>query len=157
MLQFFPMWLPLVSCQAGEKCQQLRTAEWKKKHFGPGIQPWPCQLLACPKQPALSRGFFDLHFLLFFLSMIVYGCFILTLAWHQKNTGFPGSSVVKNSPAKKEIQVWPLIRKIPRRRKWQPTLVFSPGKSHGQRGPVGCGPWGGKRVRHDLTTTQQEK
>ena len=27
------------------------------------------------------------------------------------------------------------------RRKWQPTLVFLPGKSHGQRNLVGYGPW----------------
>ena len=31
----------------------------------------------------------------------------------------------------------PWIRKIPWRRKWQPTPVFLPGKSHGQRSPVG--------------------
>ena len=31
----------------------------------------------------------------------------------------------------------PWVRKIPWRRKWQPTLVFLPGKSHGQRSPVG--------------------
>ena len=28
------------------------------------------------------------------------------------------------------------------RRKWQPSLVFLPGKSHGQRSLVGCSPWG---------------
>ena len=28
------------------------------------------------------------------------------------------------------------------RRKWQPTPVFLPGKSHGRRSLVGCGPWG---------------
>ena len=30
----------------------------------------------------------------------------------------------------------------PRRRKWQPTPVFLPGKVHGQRSLVGCSPWG---------------
>ena len=30
------------------------------------------------------------------------------------------------------------------RRKWQPTPVFSPGKSHGQRNLVGYSPWGRK-------------
>ena len=33
---------------------------------------------------------------------------------------------------------------IPWRRKWQPTLVFSPGESHGQRSLVGHSPWGHK-------------
>ena len=30
------------------------------------------------------------------------------------------------------------------RRQWQPTPVLLPGKSHGQRGLVGCSPWGHK-------------
>ena len=30
-----------------------------------------------------------------------------------------------------------LIRKIPWRRAWQPTPVFLPGESHGQRSPAG--------------------
>ena len=42
----------------------------------------------------------------------------------------------------------PWVRKIPWRRPWRPTLVFLPGKSHGQRSLVGYGPWG-CRVRHD--------
>ena len=35
---------------------------------------------------------------------------------------------------------------IPWERKWQLTLVFLPGKSHGQRGLAGYSPWG-----HDTT------
>ena len=40
----------------------------------------------------------------------------------------------------------PWVRKIPWRRKWQPTSVFWPGKSHGERGladhsPGGCKEW----------------
>ena len=31
---------------------------------------------------------------------------------------------------------------IPRRRLWQPTPVFLPGESHGQRSLEGYGPWG---------------
>ena len=30
-----------------------------------------------------------------------------------------------------------------------PTLVFFPGKFHGQRSLVGYSPWGSQRVRHD--------
>ena len=37
------------------------------------------------------------------------------------------------------------------RRKWQPTPVFLPGKSHGQRSLVGCVPWG----REELDTTER--
>ena len=46
--------------------------------------------------------------------------------------------------------------KIPWRRKWQPTLVFLPGKSHGQRNLVGYSSWGRKRAGHDLATKQQQ-
>ena len=38
-------------------------------------------------------------------------------------------------------QFYHWIRKIPWRRKWQPTLVFLPGKSHGQRSLLGYYPW----------------
>ena len=31
----------------------------------------------------------------------------------------------------------PWVRKMPCRRKWQPTLIFLPGKPHGQKSPVG--------------------
>ena len=41
----------------------------------------------------------------------------------------------------------PWVGKIPWRRKWQPTPVFLPGKSHGQRSLVGCSPRGLKRVK----------
>ena len=37
----------------------------------------------------------------------------------------------------------------PWRRAWQPTLVFLPGESHGQRSVVGYSPWG--RKESDMT------
>ena len=37
------------------------------------------------------------------------------------------------------------------RRKWQPTPVFLPGKSHGWRSLVGCSPWG----REELDTNER--
>ena len=40
----------------------------------------------------------------------------------------------------------PWIRKIPRRRKWEPTPEFLPGKSHEQRSPSGSSPWGHKEL-----------
>ena len=46
----------------------------------------------------------------------------------------------------------PWLRKIPWRRKWQPTPVFLPGKFHGQRSLVGYSP-GGHRVGHDWVTS----
>ena len=38
------------------------------------------------------------------------------------------------------------------RRKWQPTPVFLPGESLGQRSLGGYRPWGHKRVKHNCTT-----
>ena len=48
----------------------------------------------------------------------------------------------------------PWVGKIPWKRKWQPTPVFLPGKSHGQR-LVGYSPWGSKEsdTTEQLTTT----
>ena len=43
------------------------------------------------------------------------------------------------------------IRKIPWKRKWQPTPVFLPGKSYGQRSLVGYSPWSHK----ESDTTEQ--
>ena len=40
----------------------------------------------------------------------------------------------------------PWVGKIPWRRKWQPTLVFLPGKFHGQRSLAGYSSWGGKEL-----------
>ena len=40
----------------------------------------------------------------------------------------------------------PWVGKIPWRRKWQPTPVFLPRESHGQRSLVGCSPRGHKDV-----------
>ena len=51
----------------------------------------------------------------------------------------------------KRCQFDPWVGKIPWRRKWQPTPVFLPGESHGQRSLVGYSPWG-HRVRHDWVT-----
>ena len=49
------------------------------------------------------------------------------------------------------------VRKPPWKRKWKPTPVFLPGKSHEQRSLEGYSPWGHKTVRHDLATKQQQQ
>ena len=43
-----------------------------------------------------------------------------------------------------ETLVGSWVRKIPQRRKWQPTPVFLPGESHGWRSLAGYSPWGCK-------------
>ena len=42
----------------------------------------------------------------------------------------------------------PWVRKIPWRRKWQPTPVLLPEKFHGWRSLVGYSPWGCLTARH---------
>ena len=62
----------------------------------------------------------------------------------------PRSSVSKESACQCRtpgFKSW--VRKIPWRRKWQPTPVLLPGKSHGQRSLVGYSPWG--RKESDMT------
>ena len=62
--------------------------------------------------------------------------------------------VVKNTPANAgdiRDKGRRLVKKIPWRRKWQPTPVFLPGESHGQRSPAGYSLWG----RNELDTTEQ--
>ena len=74
------------------------------------------------------------------------------------NQGFPGDSVLKNPPTSAEgtgLNCW--VRKIPWRRKWQPTPVFLSGKSHAQRSLAGYRSWAQERVRHDLATKQQQQ
>ena len=41
------------------------------------------------------------------------------------------------------------------RREWQPTPLFLPGKSHGQRILAGYSPWGFTKVRYELMIKQQ--
>ena len=59
--------------------------------------------------------------------------------------------MVMNPPAKQEMRVQSLGGEKPWRRKWQPTPIFLPGKSHAQRSLVGYGPWGCK----EFYTTEQ--
>ena len=60
--------------------------------------------------------------------------------------------VVKNPPANAgdmRLRFDPWVGKIPWRRVWQPTPVFLPGESHGQRSLEGYIPWGHKKL--DMT------
>ena len=59
--------------------------------------------------------------------------------------GFPGGSDGKSvclQCGRPGFNLW--VRKIPWRRKWQPTPVLLPGKFHGWRNLVDYSPWGRK-------------
>ena len=71
-------------------------------------------------------------------------CLLLLSLW-----GFPGDAVVKNPSAMQKTQdagSIPWAGKIPWSRIRQPTPVFLPGKSRGQRSLVGYSPWGWKEL-----------
>ena len=50
-----------------------------------------------------------------------------------------------------DTQVWSLGQEYPLEKGWQPTPVFLPGESHGQRSLVGYSLWG----RKELDMTEQ--
>ena len=55
------------------------------------------------------------------------------------------AKIVKNLPAVQETRVWFLGWEDPLEKERQPSLVFLPGESHGQRDLVGYGIWGCKK------------
>ena len=69
--------------------------------------------------------------------------------------GFPDGASGKEPACEcrrhKRLGFDPWVRKIPWRRAWQPTPVFLPGESNGQRSQAGYSPWGHK----ELETTEQ--
>ena len=75
------------------------------------------------------------------------------------NNAVPYGSMVKESTCQGRSCRRPLfdpwIQKSPWRRIWQPTSVFLPGESHGQRSLEGCSPQG-CRVRRDWACTHMD-
>ena len=70
----------------------------------------------------------------------------------QPTNGLPGGLSSQESTCQcRKGRFDPWVRKIPWRRAWQPTPVFLPGESHGQRSLVGYSPQGCK----ELDTTEQ--
>ena len=89
---------------------------------------------------------------------------ILSGVWKKKkrheavdHRGFPGGTRDKEPACQcrrhKRCKFSPWIRMIPWRRAWQPTPIFLPGKSHGQRSPVGYSPGDHKEL--DITEAAQ--
>ena len=83
-----------------------------------------------------------LYFFIFLTSFLL--CVVDT--WYCVFGASLVAQTVKLLPTMWETQVRSLGRKIPWRRKQQPTPVFMPGKSHGPRSLVGYSPWGRKEL-----------
>ena len=70
--------------------------------------------------------------------------------------GFPGGSVVKNSPANAgEMGSVPGLGRSPAEGNDNPLQYSYLENPHGQRSLVGYSPWGHKRAGNDLSTKQQ--
>ena len=60
------------------------------------------------------------------------------LTWSLLSHGISGKEPACQWRRHKRRGFNPWVRKIPWRRKWQPTPIFLPGESHGQRSLAGC-------------------
>ena len=105
-----------------------------------GIEP------ASPKSPAPAGGFFTRESLNWLSNST---CETL---WNAETSRLPRWLSGKESAC----QCWrrgfhPRVGKVPWRRKWQPTPVFLPGKSHGEGSLEGHSPWG----HEELDMTEQ--
>ena len=103
----------------------------------------------------INKCLYDTNVAIFGLRYIL--ILILILIWQQsvgvkisKNVDSPGGASGKESACHcrrlRRFRFDPKVRKIPWRRKWQPTPVFLPRKFHGQRSLVGYSPWGSKET-----------
>ena len=95
-------------------------------------------------------------------SLFLQGCWCHRRKKHKTHTytrmsvtGFPSGSAVKN--VRRRLGFDPWVGLIPWSGKWQPTRVFLPGKSLGQRSLKGCNPRGLKELdRAGWTHTHTE-
>ena len=73
--------------------------------------------------------------------------------WNELGSSCVGTSQVASGQEStcqcRRLGFDPWVGTTPWRRKWQPTPVFLPGKSHGQRNLAGYSPWG--RKESDMT------
>ena len=78
-----------------------------------------------------------------------------------RTLGFPvgarGKEPAQQCRRHKRHGFFPWAGKIPWRRKWQPTPVFLPGESHGQRRLAGYSPWGGKELDTEATSHERNR
>ena len=104
-----------------------------------------------PMSPALAGGFVTIELPgkpSSEVGMVVSILLSLFYKFSQFILDFPDGTGGKKSACQcrrcEKPRLDPWVRKIPWRRKWQPTPVFLSGKSQGQRNLVGYSPWGHK-------------
>ena len=109
-------------------------------HISYAVAPWTSKI--CGNLDIWEQLFLQIYFLSLFSPLLfkdrikhILGCFSRRHVAQR----------VKHLPTMQETPGFdPRLRKIPWRRKWQPTPVLLLGKSHGWRSLVGYSPWGHK-------------
>ena len=103
------------------------------------------------KIPTVCRKHYKFCLFLLCLKVNVNISFIFSL-WHIGVWGFPSGTSGKETTCQCRRHMWyrfdPWVRKIPWRRAWEPTQVFLPRESHGQRNPQSIRL---QRVRHNCS------
>ena len=117
-----PAW-PWCSCPWGSE----KWHSWRSRDAPTGTQ-WAQSKLFQDKPALPSLGFLSSS------------TGVLTLPSSSLPFTFPFMNEVCRRRWRPRFNSW--LGKISRRRKWQPTPAFLPGKSHGQRSLAGYSPWG---------------
>ena len=129
---------------------------WYKKGFNKNWVPPDILQGLCPQAPKWTQGFIpslfsqpliptgfyfsprkELYSTCYYAALLLkrYECVLLFLKLlHTSPQGFPGGTTGKESACqcrRHKFDSW--VEKIPWRRAWQPTPLFLPGRSHGQR------------------------
>ena len=124
---------------------QARGSPWGPRSQGVWGPPGKrAQVVPDPSYPGAVVSWHHRGALCYWLALVLWG-------WGRTVGNFAGcpprrasqvALVVKNPPANVDIhkrrRLSPWVEKTPWRRKWQLTLVFLPGESHGQRSLAGC-------------------
>ena len=111
------MWLPLLKYWSG--LPFTSPGDLPEPGIKPGSPAWCVDSLPLRHPGNLTNKCFSIDYLM--------------NEWDLCTEGFSGDSAVKNLPVNTGDEASPCNVKIPWRRKWWPTPVFLPGKSHGQR------------------------
>ena len=118
---------------------------WKLNHFWMSTVCKPLQIKTCHQGLFLVLWMRSVLFLCgsrmpgyaslkYKVACLCFTCVVILWDLLPVVEGFPGGSVIKNTPAHAgDAGSISTVRKILWRRQWQPTPVFSPGESHGRR------------------------
>ena len=136
-----PADLPNPGIQLGSPALQEESSFflWKKQFFSQRANTF---FLYCFKQP---------HFSIMIRNTEIYFALFQTFLFSpiKIHLGFLGGSAVKEFICNGDVGLIPGLGRSPEGEKQQPTPVFLPGKSHGQRSLEGYSPQGCKEVKHD--------